>query len=448
MSDTVYNKVTLNGTTLIDLSEDTVTSAEDIRYDKVGHLADGTQVTGTGGMVIPSTLKDVVFVDYDGEIVAEYSASDFLALTALPDNPTHSGLTAQGWNWTLSDAQTYVESYGTLCIGQNYTTDDGKSRFYVTVTELTLPYQMALIFYASVKGGVTVNWGDGTTATSTANANAQSTLTHTYESVGDYLITLEVTDGTVNLGYGGSNMGLFFQNNAATKYSIANVRKIEIGDNVAQINRNSLRFLTNLRTISIPTTITSIGSSNVGEVFSEDINLKCVVIPSGITSLYTYNFNHCSQLKFLPMPKSLVTFTNSSITNTTNTKSLRMLTTSEMTSITNMVAYAMNSLERFSVPGTYTTLYAGYCRENAKLEKVTIPSTVTQINDYAFTASGIKEYHFLSTTPPTLANKRGMQCNANTVVYVPYSSDHSILTAYQTATNWSNFASYMQEEPQ
>lgn len=44
---TVYNKVTLNNTTLIDLSGDTVASSDDIVAGKVGHLNDGTQVTGT-----------------------------------------------------------------------------------------------------------------------------------------------------------------------------------------------------------------------------------------------------------------------------------------------------------------------------------------------------------------------------------------------------------------
>lgn len=42
-----YNKVTFNNQTLIDLSQDTVTSAEHIVAGRVGHLADGTQVAGT-----------------------------------------------------------------------------------------------------------------------------------------------------------------------------------------------------------------------------------------------------------------------------------------------------------------------------------------------------------------------------------------------------------------
>lgn len=44
---TTYNKVELDGTTLMDLSQDTVSSASHIRSGYVGHLNDGTQVTGT-----------------------------------------------------------------------------------------------------------------------------------------------------------------------------------------------------------------------------------------------------------------------------------------------------------------------------------------------------------------------------------------------------------------
>ena len=41
------NKIALDGATLIDLSTDTVASSDDIVQGKVGHLNDGTVVTGT-----------------------------------------------------------------------------------------------------------------------------------------------------------------------------------------------------------------------------------------------------------------------------------------------------------------------------------------------------------------------------------------------------------------
>lgn len=50
MANNPYNnKIQLSdGTILIDLTQDTVTSAADIISGKVGHLADGSIVTGTG----------------------------------------------------------------------------------------------------------------------------------------------------------------------------------------------------------------------------------------------------------------------------------------------------------------------------------------------------------------------------------------------------------------
>ena len=68
--------------------------------------------------------KDVNFYGYGGTLLYSYTAAEFANLSALPDNPTHDGLTAQGWNWTLSDAKAYVAAYGKLNIGQMYVPDD------------------------------------------------------------------------------------------------------------------------------------------------------------------------------------------------------------------------------------------------------------------------------------------------------------------------------------
>lgn len=56
----------------------------------------------------------------------------------------------------------------------------------------------------------------------------------------------------------------------------------------------------------------------------------------------------------------------------------------------------------------------------------------------------MKEYHFKSSTPPTITNRYVFSnIPSDCVIYVPQGS----LTAYQTATSWSTYASQMQEEP-
>ena len=50
----------------------------------------------------PLEEKDVNFYDYDGTVLYAYTAQEALALSALPEAPTHEGLTFQGWNRTLA----------------------------------------------------------------------------------------------------------------------------------------------------------------------------------------------------------------------------------------------------------------------------------------------------------------------------------------------------------
>ena len=80
-------------------------------------------------------MKDVNFFDYEGTVLYSYTAAEFANLSELPSNPIHTGLTAQGWNWTLSDAKSFVASYGKLNIGQMYITSDGKTRLYIYIIE-------------------------------------------------------------------------------------------------------------------------------------------------------------------------------------------------------------------------------------------------------------------------------------------------------------------------
>ena len=55
----------------------------------------------------------------------------------------------------------------------------------------------------------------------------------------------------------------------------------------------------------------------------------------------------------------------------------------------------------------------------------------------------------LRNTPPTLSNVSAFNnLPSDCVIYVPASDNHTVLEAYKTATNWSTYATQMQEEPQ
>lgn len=413
-----------------------------------------TDVSG-GGATEPEQ-KAVSFIDYDGTLVYSYDVDEFLAMATLPANPSHTGLTAQGWNWTLADAKDYVQKFGCLVIGQNYTTSDGKTRFYITLDDVMVKYRVSIMFYASVKGGVTVDWGDGNTETPQTNVGTVTRARHTYASAGSYVITLDPTSGNIELGYNGSNVTV---NNEDVPSSITSqgVTKVEIGANVTKIHRQGFQTAFGLETISIPTTCVEFGTGANGNVFNNAPNLKCVVMPSGTTKIIASTFagtTGCPGLKFVCIPKSVTTIEQGAFG--ACSANMRALTLppglTSLPSGTQNIGNYMYGLKYLSIGdgSAYTYINQnGFRNAGYKLIRnmIIIPDTVTTINTYAFQATRPElGFHLKSTTPPTLANTNAFSSWNGMKIYVPYSSDHSVLAAYQTATNWSTYASYMLED--
>lgn len=415
-------------------------------YDTTLKNSVTVNVSGGGDSpAVPTPLKGVVFVDYDGTILHDYTKEEFLSLSEMPANPSHAGLTAQGWNWSYSDARTYVTNNGALCIGQQYITSDGKTKIYLTLNEISLPVPLNIGFYTSVKGGATIDWGDGNTTVTTANANAQGVYSHQYSTAGDYVISIEVTDGDIKLGYNGSNH-TFFGLGGLKQRAAQCVKKIEIGDDVAEIYRQAFVYAQNIETITIPKNVKLQANTTI---FQNCLRLKAIVVPENDGTSLPGIAANCNVLKFVSIPKNY-TSRGTNISVASNNKLLRMLTVPALTDMgTGALADDCKSVEILTMPGTYTSIPGNFARYLCNTNKdLTIPATVTSIADYAFSESTFN-YHLLPTTPPTLANQRGMGTYADwTKIYVPYSADHSVLTAYQTASNWSNFASMMEEEPQ
>ena len=125
-----FSKIIFNGTTLMDVTQDTV-AAGNLLQGETATGADGEQVTGAyvpsgggGGQTDPSIESGVIFIDYNGTIVEEWEASTVSGKSALPSNPSHTGLTAQGWNWSLVNIKAYIADYpdALMTVGQMYTT--------------------------------------------------------------------------------------------------------------------------------------------------------------------------------------------------------------------------------------------------------------------------------------------------------------------------------------
>ena len=353
--------------------------------------------------------SDVNFYDYDGTLLHSYSKDEFLALSALPDLPTREGLTCQGWNYTLAKAKEYVTSYGVLDIGATYITDDGKTRLYIRITSkgrMTVP----LYFSQTVANGVTIDWGDGSgtqTLTGTGNVNT----THTYASIGDYIITLTVTSGTFGLGSGGSSYSVMGSTGNNGKVYCNMLQKVEIGSSVTSVGSYTFYECSSLSSINIPKGVRSIGSN----VFNHCYSISSINIPESVTSIGNYTFQNCYSLSSINIPEG----------------------------VTSIGTYAFNycsSLSSINIPKGVTSI-GNYTFQNCySLSSINIPEGVTSVGSYTFrNCYGMAYYDFrASKSVPTLSNTNAFtNIPSDCKIVVP----DSLYSSWTTATNWSTYKS-------
>ena len=469
-----------------------LTGAQTIKGDAnlvAANIAEGVTIFGvegthSGGGGGAAASNDVNFYDYDGTILYSYSASDFANLTALPANPSHDGLTAQGWNWTLSDAKTYVASYGKLNVGQMYITTDGKTHIHIHLEQdRTIP-----MLGCCPNGTVDVDWGDGTThdtLTGTDTTVVQWTNAHNYAAPGDYVIKLAVTGSMGLYGSSSSNeyCGLLRYSTSADTRNRAYlnaIQRVEIGTGVTSISRHGLSNCYSLSSITIPSSVTSISTSVFsncysltsitipssltsinGNMFQYCYSLSSITIPSSVTSIGTSVFYYCYSLSSITIPSSVTsigytTFYNcyslpsiiipNGVTKIDNSAfqycySLSSITIpSSVTSISYNAFSNCYSLPSIIMPSSLTSIDSSVFSNCYSLTSITIPSSVTSISSSAFqNCYGLGSIHFKRSTPPTVTSSSTFNSiHTDCKIYVPTGS----LSAYTSATSYPSSSTY------
>ena len=332
-------------------------------YNASEDSADGyskvtVNVPSGGGTSQPR--KDVNFYDYDGTVVNSYTAAEFANLSAMPSNPSHEGLTAQGWNWSLSDAKTYVASYGKLNIGQMYITSDGKTRLYITLTEgRTSPY---LKLYLNANTELDVDWGDSTNhSVFTTSSEGLVTKQHEYSSAGNYIIVITVISGSFEFKSSTSNISTLLSSNNGVASSpdrcyLNSIKKVEIGSSMTAIRESAFNSCNALRSVTIPYAVTEIEKS----AFQTNSSLIYITLPNTITDIGNNMFRNCNSLETLSIPKSV-------------------------TSIGMDAFSSCFTLNEITLPNTVTNISSSCFNNCVSLSIIKIPSSVTSIGTNAFT---------------------------------------------------------------
>lgn len=463
-------------------------SAENIKKDvvvKVGDSTDDdcvTSVTGTyEGGTGPAYEQQINFVDYDGTLLHSYTKAEINAMTSesdLPANPSHGGLTAQGWNWTLAQikAQLTAAPDGDVWVGQMYVTTSGATEIDVSLSDGRLDPVLAI----AVDGSVSVDWGDESTPDLITGSDLYTRIptSHSYASSGNYTISISVTSGEFT--FYNSNVNYIF--NSPLIYT-ARIKAVRIGTGITKLNNYAFYYCHSLKSITIPNSIISVGQYAFGNCY----NLTHITIPSNVTSIAAYAyykcysllnialpsgvtntvgnyaFSYCTSLYGITIPAGVTNINTYSFSYCYALQKIVFPGSSGSTSIGTYAFYYCYSLETVVLPNTITTIGQNafyYCysinsiniptsttsiAQNAfyyctSLSIITIPNNVTNIGMSAFNScNGVKEYHIRPTSVPTGGSSMFGSNASDVVIYVPQAS----LNDYQTASNWSSYASKM-----
>lgn len=345
-----------SGTVWIDATPATAT-ASDILAPKTAMLADGVVTTGTGtgggggGGVEES---DVNFIDYNGDLLYSYTKADFANLSAMPANPSHTdmGLSAQGWNWSLADAKTYVASYDKLWIGQQYDTVSGWTEIDVEFDDAN--YTSPYLKYA-VNGTIQIDWGDGSAVETDTGTSLTSVKykQHTWSQINTkYTVKVKATSGKFRFYTSGSSPSIFSVEATTTnsRFYSQNITAIRLSATSGLGNFDSMAYCVNAEYIIIPpnTGLTTAPSVEYG------YRLKGLVYPTGITSMARVGSSSVARLS---LPAGVTSFPNNAL-------------------------YHVGFLTSVSIPSTVTTINSNAIY-NTGIRELDIPSSVTTIGGNA-----------------------------------------------------------------
>lgn len=373
---------------------------------------------------VSASQKAVNFIDYDGTIVESYTVEEAQALTALPNNPSHTGLVSQGWNWSLANIKSYLTKYpdAIVNVGQMYKTASGKTEIDVTFSdsEYLSPY-----LTISPNGTCTIDWGDGSETETISGASYTNLkyLPHTYTRTGNYTITI---DGNVGFYTGSSSYGslLSYSDSSSNKriysqcvnairlsetsklgfgafcqcvslssitipngitvietnafYNCNALESITIPDGVTTINSTAFYQCYAIRSISVPNTAISFGNS----VFSSCYALQSITIPDGVTSIRTSVFQYCYALQSVTIPDGVTSIGNQAFQSCYAISSI--IIPSMVTTVGNQAFQDCCNLKSVTMSNKVTSINSSTFSGCSRLTSFSIPDSVTEIKTNAF----------------------------------------------------------------
>ena len=243
---------------------------------------------------------------------------------------------------------------------------------------------------------------------------------------------------------------------AGTFKNCKSLQSIYLPETITSFETSCFEKCNKLTQITFPRDLKLIGNY----AFADCKSLITDVILLNVTSIGVYAFSGCESITYLKFGSALKTinqysfsncktlkivdgFENTVITTTswntfygcTSLQSIQL--PKSLTSIGGSAFYGCTSLQSIQLPESLTIIGSSAFNGCSSLVVITLPASLTNIESNAFAyCSSLQYIRIEATTPPTLKSTNAIPSTIGTI-YVP---DESV-AAYQSATNWSSFAS-------
>ena len=169
----------------------------------------------------------------------------------------------------------------------------------------------------------------------------------------------------------------------------SSLTSLTIPSSVTSIGFSAFSGCSGLTSLTIPSSVTSIGSS----AFEGCSGLTSFTIPSSVTSISSGAFEGCSGLTSFTIPSSVTSIGSGAFEGCSGLTSLTI--PSSVTSIDNSVFSGCSGLTSLTISSSVTEICDYVFKGCSGLTSLTIPSSVTSISSGAFLFCGLTNLYYI-----------------------------------------------------
>ena len=278
------------------------------------------------------TILQISYVDEGG--TAEYTGA---TPTKVIDGDEH---TFNGWDKEFSNVTSNMIVTATF-------TNIKPSVFTLNFTDETA---LTPKIYLGLIDNAEIDWGDGNTES--VNASSGRYVTHTYNSIGNYVVKILVT---------------YFKGN---EYIVVDdcesyVTSVYLQEGFKKVGDNAFRECTNLQSVTIPDSVTLIRQF----AFYNCKSLTSIKIPNSVTSICLESFESCESLTSIEIPNSVTSIEGYAFSRCTRLESVVMVSTTPPTLSLNVFNKCTN-LQEIRVPMDSVEAYKSATNWSAYADKI------------------------------------------------------------------------------